>query len=137
MAVDKHKRSKIRGFERTSRIQALFAANLIQSPSEIPEDAIPARPEFVEQCRNSLRARHRPPYFRLRKITCIDCQQEFAWTAEDQRYWYETLGGSIYSEATSCQNCRTKRKEGSSRRRSAKATIKEALEALNRVSRIR
>jgi len=112
MAATKHKRPTVRSFERASRIQALLAAGFIRSPDEIPADAIPAQPQFVELCRLSLRVRtrKRPPYFHDQPFTCADCKQQFTWTADEQRFWYEQLRGPIYSEATRCQACRKKRK---------------------------
>jgi hypothetical protein len=110
MAAIKHKRSTVRSFERASRIQALLDAGIIQSADEIPADAVPARPEFVERCRPSVRAHRRHPYYRDQQFTCTDCKQQFTWTAEEQRFWYEQLRGSVYSEAARCQTCRKQRK---------------------------
>ena len=110
MAATKHKRSTVRSFERASRVQALLEAGIICTADEIPADAIPARPEFVERCRSSLRAENRPPYYRTRTFTCTGCKEQFTWTADEQRFWYEQLGGSIYSEAARCQKCRKQKK---------------------------
>jgi hypothetical protein len=41
------KMGSIRGFERGLRIQELLGARLIQSPAEVPADAIPATVEVV------------------------------------------------------------------------------------------
>jgi hypothetical protein len=115
MTTAKHNRklSTVRSFERAGRIQALIDAGIIRSASEIPADAIPARPEFVERCRQSLRAQERPPYYRDRPFTCTDCKRTFTWTAEEQRFWYEQFHGSIYSEAARCRECRKQRKKRS------------------------
>jgi hypothetical protein len=112
----KAKRSTVRSFERASRIQTLIEAGIIRSAEEIPDDAIPARLEFVERCRNSLRAKNRPPYFRATHFTCADCKRQFTWTAEEQRFWNEQLDGSIYATAARCESCR-KRRKGFGRRR--------------------
>src|SRR4051794_23877331 len=105
MTSAKHHRATIRSFERATRIQALLDAGVIRSADEIPADAIPVRPEFVKRCRPSLRAHSRPPYYRSQQFNCTDCKQEFTWTADEQRFWYEQLRGSIYSDAARCQNC--------------------------------
>ena len=110
MASTKPKRSTVRSFERTSRIRALLDAGIIRSKDEIPDDAIPARLEFVERSRRSIRAGNRPPYFRAQQFICTDCEQQFTWTADEQLFWYEQLGGSIYSNAARCQSCRKRRK---------------------------
>ena len=110
MAAAKHQRSTVRSFERASRIQALLEAGIIRSADEIPVDAVPARPEFVVRS-----GRRRPPYYRDQRFTCTDCKERFTWTADEQRFWYEQLRGSIYSEAARCQTCRKQRKDSQRR----------------------
>ena len=37
---------------------------------------------------------------------CRDCGEEEVWTARQQRWWYETIGASIFSSAVRCHACR-------------------------------
>jgi hypothetical protein len=38
--------------------------------------------------------------------TCASCGSEEVWTAPQQKWWYETAKGSIYSVAKLCRTCR-------------------------------
>jgi hypothetical protein len=40
------------------------------------------------------------------RFTCIDCGREEIWTAEQQKWWYETAKGNIFSTAIRCSTCR-------------------------------
>ncbi len=42
-------------------------------------------------------------------FTCQDCGKEEVWAAEQQKWWYEVAGGSIYSTAARCRACRRAR----------------------------
>lgn len=37
---------------------------------------------------------------------CRDCGAEQLWTAEQQKWWYETVRGSVYAIAVRCRPCR-------------------------------
>ena len=37
---------------------------------------------------------------------CRDCKRHFIFFAKEQRYWYEDLGFSIYSDCVRCPECR-------------------------------
>jgi hypothetical protein len=87
---------------RKSRIDKLIARGWITSKSEIPPDAIPVDPELI----NLGRSYFRPTYYSLLGFTCSDCGKSQTWTAEDQRWYYETSGAPIYSTAKRCRPCR-------------------------------
>ena len=42
---------------------------------------------------------------------CIDCGREEVWTAEQQKWWYETAKGYIFSTAIRCHECRQRIRE--------------------------
>lgn len=104
------KKSTIRGFERDLRIRELIGAQVIKSPDEVPEDAIPASLEVIARWRSGYSTFSRTPYYRDIRFKCGDCGRESVWSAQDQRHWYEVLHGSPYSEARRCSECRRKRK---------------------------
>ena len=54
-------------------------------------------------------------YFDLTK-TCIDCHRPFIFFAEEQKYWYETLGFYLDTDCVRCVECR-KREQGHERHR--------------------
>jgi len=44
-------------------------------------------------------------------FTCRDCGAACLWTAEQQRWWYETVGGSQYALAKRCRTCRLRERQ--------------------------
>lgn len=44
-------------------------------------------------------------------FTCRDCGTSGVWTAEQQRWWYETVGGSQYATASRCRACRLRERQ--------------------------
>lgn len=52
------------------------------------------------------------PFFAYfdREKTCEDCQTHFVFSKEEQQFWYERLGFSIFSDAKRCLACRKKRR---------------------------
>ena len=47
-------------------------------------------------------------YWDKRRI-CADCGRPFLFFAEEQKYWYETLGFSIHTDCGRCVPCRRTR----------------------------
>jgi hypothetical protein len=45
-------------------------------------------------------------WYEDRPFRCRDCGAEQLWTAEQQKWWYETLRGSVYAIAVRCRPCR-------------------------------
>lgn len=41
---------------------------------------------------------------------CKDCSQEFIWTADEQKAWFESYFFWVYSEPRHCKNCRANRR---------------------------
>lgn len=60
-----------------------------------------------------------------REKRCEDCQTNFVFSKEEQQFWYEGLGFSIFSNAKRCLACRRKR------RNSAKQQISNLIPRLN------
>ena len=58
---------------------------------------------------------HIPKYYYLdRERTCVQCGQDFIFSAKEQKFWYETLKFNFNSEAIRCVTCRkSKRTENS------------------------
>lgn len=52
-----------------------------------------------------------PLYYEDRPFRCVDCGCEEVWTAEQQKWWYETAKGPIYSTAVRCHACRDARRK--------------------------
>ena len=47
-----------------------------------------------------------PLLYEDRGFTCVDCGREEVWTAEQQKWWYETAKGYVFSKAIRCRACR-------------------------------
>ncbi|WP_198086023.1 zinc-ribbon domain-containing protein [Variovorax sp. E3] len=52
-----------------------------------------------------------PDFYIDRVFTCRDCSAEEVWTAKQQKWWYESAQGSIYSHAVRCSACRKARRQ--------------------------
>jgi hypothetical protein len=48
------------------------------------------------------------PFYRDIEFTCVDCGTREIWTAAQQKWWYEEVGGLIGSKAVRCRACRAK-----------------------------
>ncbi|HWB59918.1 MAG TPA: zinc-ribbon domain containing protein [Chthoniobacteraceae bacterium] len=92
---------------REERIRNLIARGLIDDGSRIPDDAIPAAVELQEP-RNTYSPKL---FYRDKDFLCRDCGKPQTWTAEQQRWWFETAKGTIYSQVFYCRDCRKKRRE--------------------------
>ena len=49
-------------------------------------------------------------YYQDRQKSCIQCGTMFTFTGKEQRYWYEVLAFSLYSDAIRCLSCRKKKR---------------------------
>ena len=47
-----------------------------------------------------------PLFYEDVPFTCVDCGCEEVWTAEQQKWWYETAKGYIFAIAKRCRACR-------------------------------
>jgi hypothetical protein len=47
-----------------------------------------------------------PLLYEDKKFKCVDCGDMKVWSAEEQKWWYETAKGHVFSEAKRCSECR-------------------------------
>jgi len=47
-----------------------------------------------------------PLYYEDKEFTCDHCGEVETWTAEDQKWWFETAKGHVYTRAKRCLRCR-------------------------------
>jgi hypothetical protein len=60
---------------------------------------------------NYCRAHNRGKYFYVDEPrTCVQCGEEFVFSASEQRFWYETLGFHLDSQCIRCLKCRRQRR---------------------------
>ncbi len=70
---------------------------------------------------------HVPKYFYVDEDRiCLQCREPFTFTAEEQKYWYETLQFNFSSSAVRCRRCRRERQT----LRGLREKIAKALERL-------
>ena len=73
----------------------------------LPIGAVPgnvALQEFCPLC-------HVPHYFYVNEQRrCVQCGEEFIFSAKEQKFWYETLKFNFHSQATRCLDCRKKKR---------------------------
>lgn len=72
-----------------------------------------SEPEFV-----------RRGFYSDRPFECMDCGKAEVWTATQQKWWYETAKGYVFSTARRCRACRRKERE---RRAEARRVHQEGL----------
>jgi hypothetical protein len=70
-------------------------ANAPVDTTLLAADNSAAVPEFV-----------RRGYYLNQSFTCVDCKAEEIWTAQQQKWWYETAKGGIWTLARRCRLCR-------------------------------
>lgn len=68
----------------------------------IPNTAIAA--DISKQTRATVPVTH---YFDLER-RCRDCNRQFIFFAQEQKYWYEELGFGLESDCVRCSDCRKK-----------------------------
>ncbi|MFC4992278.1 zinc-ribbon domain containing protein [Rubritalea tangerina] len=49
-----------------------------------------------------------PDYYEDYPFTCRDCGSRQLWTAKQQKWWYEVVGGDWESVAIRCRSCRVR-----------------------------
>nr|WP_249383965.1 zinc-ribbon domain-containing protein [Chitinivorax sp. B] len=65
-------------------------------------------------------------YYEDKPFRCVDCKSEQIWTAKQQKWWYETAQGAVYTTAIRCRACRQNRRAAPHLKKEAKCktTIK-------------
>src|SRR5262245_22001040 len=46
-----------------------------------------------------------------KNFTCKDCGKKEVWAATQQKWWYETAKGGVWTTATRCRLCRRRERE--------------------------
>ena len=64
-------------------------------------------------------------YYLDKPFTCKDCGKQEVWAATQQKWWYETAKGGVWTMATRCRLCRRRERE---RRNEARRVHLEGLE---------
>ena len=74
-----------------------------------------------------------PPYFTYRDEThrCRNCEKEFLFSKEEQKYWYETLKFWVQSDAVNCKTCRAEKRERRKEIREAQKKLEKLIPKLN------
>lgn len=67
-------------------------------------------------------------FYRPRPFFCCDCGAAQVWTARQQKWWYETCQGNVYSVAVRCLACRIRhrQKRAEQRQRTAEGLARKA-----------
>jgi hypothetical protein len=115
--------------QRADRRLRLPSERSEQSKLRIPIGAIAADPA---QLVHDGTYGPRPTHYAARPFTCVDCGKQQIWTAEQQKWWYQTAKGKIASAANRCRVCRQKRRhlrEGATRAMMEGLIAKYGLEA--------
>lgn len=114
MCSGKQKRAAIMARRHEKREQARIAALR-------PASALPAPPRGsvrVERSKLAPYSSYGVPHFVDRgyyvdtPFVCQACGRHEVWTAEQQKWWYETAGGYVDSMAIRCKPCRLIRRSG-------------------------
>ena len=90
---------------RKERIKVLLERRYIQSESDLPEGAIPARPYLQNAVAGMIGGYHRP-FYEDKEYVCLDCGKKIVWSAEDQAWAYEVVGIPAISDLRRCTPCR-------------------------------
>ena len=59
-------------------------------------------------------------------FVCEDCQSNFTWTAQEQKFWFENLGHLVDSQETCCRRCNDRHRRIKQLRREYDKIITEA-----------
>jgi hypothetical protein len=96
------RRRRIPRYLRETRADAGPTGQAEESSGRIPAN-------LSEQAPNNS---YDPPLFHEdREFACVDCGKQEVWTAEQQKWWFETAKGSMDSGAIRCRDGRTARRD--------------------------
>lgn len=105
----KQRRAEIKAARRGHRLAARVVNRIVVLP---PGPVVPV--DFSKLKANNsygLSAFAQRGYYVDRPFTCCDCAAACVWTAEQQRWWYETVGGSQDAIAKRCRPCRQRERQ--------------------------
>lgn len=90
--------------QRAARLQSLRCAAgpahglPVNRQAAQPDNSFGA-PEFVDR-----------GYYQDIAFCCVDCGAREIWTAERQKWWYETAKGGVWTVAKRCKACRMEKR---------------------------
>ena len=89
-------RAKTKAAERARRLKGQVLVN----PSLLRSTNSYSIPDFVER-----------EFYVDRPFACKDCGKTEVWTATQQKWWYETAKGDVWTVAVRCRPCRRRERE--------------------------
>lgn len=109
MKSNKQKRKEIKD-KRLKKSQKLSKEIDVYSSRKIPEGAVLANKEVLVLYNDSPFPVY-PRFYIDRPFICKDCGSHEVWTAKQQKWWYEIVGGKLEQIAIRCRPCRKKENE--------------------------
>ena len=116
MISGKQKRAAIMARRQERRALAKIAC--LRAPAPVPPAPRGSLPVDVSQLAphnsygSGLPRLAQHGYYVDQWYACVDCGKHEVWTAEQQKWWYETAKGYIDSIAIRCKPCRLTRRSG-------------------------
>ena len=95
-AAEAVERAKARVAERARRLKGQVLVN----PALLRPTNSYSIPDFVER-----------EFYVDRSFACKDCGKVEVWTATQQKWWYETAKGDVWTAAIRCRPCRRRERE--------------------------
>jgi len=112
--ANKGKRERLELEKKIRRAKQLSTLDTCDPNVNIPPDAILAD---RSQLAHNQTISPLPRFYVDINFSCRNCGTEEIWTAEQQKWWYEEIKGSIFSHAVLCLACRNQEKNRKSEAR--------------------
>lgn len=106
MKSNRQRRREIKA-RRLRRARQLQELNTASPDARRPPEAVEADLAILARNNNSYGL---PLFYVDRPFHCRDCGSDELWTAKQQKWWYEVVGGNINSIAVRCRSCRRQRR---------------------------
>jgi hypothetical protein len=95
--------------EHNGKLHVYYSYSLAYEP-ELPKGAVRGDPRKQNLCFHC----HTPRYFYVNEgKTCVQCGEDFLFSAAEQKFWYENLGFYGTSVPIRCPNCRRQQRSAS------------------------
>ncbi|HMW18810.1 MAG TPA: zinc-ribbon domain containing protein [Accumulibacter sp.] len=105
----KQRRAEIKAARRVHRMAARVASRVVVLP---PGRVVPVDySRLMANNHDGLSAFALRGYYIDRPFSCQDCGAPCVWSAEQQRWWYETIGGSPHAIAKRCRPRRQRERQ--------------------------
>lgn len=79
------------------KVGFLFAGQALVNTTKLAANNSYSTPDFVSR-----------GFYMDEPFTCKDCGVEEVWRATQQKWWYETIQGDVWTTAVRCNACRKK-----------------------------